>query len=234
MKVHYFQHVPFEGLGCIADWLSKNDFEVTATRFYEEDAVIPAIETIDVLIVMGGPMGVYDERSYPWLSKEKIFIERAIHSGKKVLGICLGAQLIAHCLGATISRANHKEIGWYPLIPAMDSKMRPGLMKLFENNPAVFHWHGDKFEIPDAAYHLLDSAGNTNQAFAYRNNVLALQFHLEVTADDVHQMILNGGEELVAGKFVQTADEITESAADYAKASNAVMEGVLDLFLKSI
>jgi GMP synthase-like glutamine amidotransferase len=113
MNVHYFQHVSFESPGYILNWLTEKGHTVTATKFYEQDFSLPDLSSIDALIVMGGPMGVYDEHLYPWLRKEKGFIEDAIHAGKKVLGICLGGQLIATCLGAYVNTAPQKEIGWF-------------------------------------------------------------------------------------------------------------------------
>ena len=112
MKVHYFQHVSFEGLGYIETWLNENKHSVSSTKFFEKNYVIPEINEIEALIVLGGPMSVYDESKYPWLHEEKIFIEDCILDGKKVLGICLGAQLMAVCLGSNVFTAKNKEIGY--------------------------------------------------------------------------------------------------------------------------
>src|SRR5262245_15038627 len=117
MQIHYFQHVPFEGLGYIETWLKENGHDISVTRFYESSYQLPPVSAIDALIVMGGPMGVYDEDKYAWLRDEKAFIEDCIRAGKRLLGICLGAQLLSVCLGAAVGAAPNKEIGWFPVKP---------------------------------------------------------------------------------------------------------------------
>jgi GMP synthase-like glutamine amidotransferase len=149
MNVHYFQHVSFEGPGYITTWLTEQGHNITATLFFERQYRLPDLSEIDALIVMGGPMSVYDDHLYPWLQEEKAFIEDAIEAGKKVLGICLGAQLAALCLGTFVPTALQKEIGWYPVQPAPEAvKIAPGISALLAEQPVVFHWHGDKFDIP--------------------------------------------------------------------------------------
>jgi len=208
MTVHYLQHVPFEGLGYIATWLAENNHSVSATRFYEADYQLPAIDDVDALIIMGGPMGVYDEQQYAWLAEEKNFIKSALNAGKKVLGICLGAQLIAASLGATVKAAPQKEIGWFKVQPTEESKKLTWFYELFNDNPVVFHWHGDRFDIPQGATDLLTSAANSNQAYYYNGQALGLQFHLEVTEDTLSQMLEHAGDDLTDSPYVQTAKEI--------------------------
>jgi GMP synthase-like glutamine amidotransferase len=110
MRAHFLQHVPFEGLGSIAAWLDVHDVALTSTRFFE-DSTLPSIDQVDVLIVMGGPMSVDDESRYPWPVKEKLFISEMLSQEKAVLGICLGAQLIASALGARVYPKRQREIG---------------------------------------------------------------------------------------------------------------------------
>jgi GMP synthase-like glutamine amidotransferase len=207
-RIHYLQHVPYEGPGCIATWAAEYGHQLTCTKFYEDGYELPAIDTFDWLIVLGGPMSVYDEQEYPWLKKEKTFINNAINAGKKILGICLGAQLAALCLGAKVTRAAHKEIGWFPVHATDACKKVKWLYSLIDKDPVVFHWHGDQFEIPKGAHDLVISEANPNQAFLYNDQVLGLQFHLEVTADALTEMIANGSRELTEGKYVQSAAEI--------------------------
>ncbi|MEJ7683416.1 MAG: hypothetical protein WKG06_37270 [Segetibacter sp.] len=114
MRVHYIQHVPFESLGCIEDWLIKNNHTIVSTKVWE-NAVFPSTDDFDVLIVMGGPMGVYNDHQYTWLADEKNFIFDAIKSEKKIIGVCLGAQLLAVVLGAAVFINKYKEIGWFPV-----------------------------------------------------------------------------------------------------------------------
>jgi GMP synthase (glutamine-hydrolysing) len=114
MNIHWLQHVPFEGLGCIEPWLAENGHAVSCTRLWADEKV-PNTGNVDGLIVMGGPMGVYDDDQHPWLSAEKAFIKEIIDQNKPVLGICLGAQLIADVLGSNVWKNDQKEIGFFPL-----------------------------------------------------------------------------------------------------------------------
>jgi GMP synthase-like glutamine amidotransferase len=230
MKVHYLQHVPFEGPGYIENWLNDKRHDISATRLYEGGFRLPDIDNIDALIIMGGPMGVYDEQEYPWLPEEKAFIKACIRSGKKVLGICLGAQLTAVCLGGEVHRAPNTEIGWFPVLPTEACKSLPWLYDLFKTNPTVFHWHGDQFSIPDGSPDLLVTAANTNQAFYYNEKVIGLQFHLEVTQQTLQQMLEHGAHELTKTPNIQTAEEISAESIHIAP-SNQIMQQILDKWL---
>ena len=115
LQIHYLQHVPFEGLGSIESWLHERGHHVSATHMFSGDQ-LPQLDHLDWLMVMGGPMGVSDDIQYPWLKGEKEFIREAVDSGKVVLGICLGAQLIADALGAPVRKNEYREIGWFPIV----------------------------------------------------------------------------------------------------------------------
>ena len=177
MHAHYFQHVVFEGLGSIERWLQTNAFTVSNTRFYETSE-LPTTDGIDLLVVMGGPMSVNDEADYPWLAAEKQFIRKMISLGKPVLGICLGAQLIASAMGMAVYKNDEKEIGWFPIegIPPKDDSTFG-----FPPSLEVFHWHGETFDLPPKAIRLAKSSGCANQAFQLGQSVIGLQFHLETT-----------------------------------------------------
>jgi GMP synthase-like glutamine amidotransferase len=212
MRLHYFQHEHFEGLGMIADWAKKHCHALSCTPFFDERARLPQLIDYDALVIMGGPMGVYDEDRYPWLVAEKAHIREAIDAGKHVLGICLGAQLIAASLGAKVAPNPHKEIGWFP-VTMTDAGAAHPLLTGFDSTLTVFHWHGDRFEIPDGAAHLLRSAACDNQAFVYDKHVLALQFHLEMDAAAVRSIMTNCADELRRegkGQWVQGAGLIVE------------------------
>lgn len=206
LRIHYFQHVAFEGLGSIEEWVSVSGHVLTSTKFFES-AVFPEISDFDWLIVMGGPMNVHDEEQFPWLADEKKFIRQAIDAGKTVLGICLGSQLVSAALRARVYKNKEKEIGWF------DIELTPfawsgNLFFDTGNKLKVFHWHGDTFDLPENAILLASSAGCKNQAYIYKDKVLALQFHLEPTLNSLKQMIDNGRQELTAGKFTQSEKEI--------------------------
>ena len=206
LKVHYFQHVPFEGLGSIEEWISLSGHSLTSTRFFES-AVLPEISDIDWLIVMGGSMSVNDEKQYPWLATEKKFIRKAIDEGKTVLGICLGSQLVSAALDAKVYQNKEREIGWFDIELTCFAKSD----KLFfdmGDRLKVFHWHGDTFDLPEEAVHLAFSKGCKNQTYSYKDKVLALQFHLEPTQNSLRQMIDAGRDDLKSGKYVQTEQEL--------------------------
>lgn len=206
LRIHYFQHVPFEGLGSIEEWISSYGHTLTVTKFFESNS-LPEISEIDWLIVMGGPMNVHDEKQFPWLAAEKKFIRQAVDAGKIVLGICLGSQLVSQALEAKVYQNKEKEIGWFDIELSPDAQS----YNLFSDSGRrlkVFHWHGDTFDLPENAIRLASSEGCKNQAYIYKNKVLALQFHLEPTLNSLKQMIDNGREELITGKYVQSEKEI--------------------------
>jgi GMP synthase-like glutamine amidotransferase len=206
MRLHSFEHVPFEDLAEIGVWAENNGYKLSRTRFYVNDK-LPDLEEIDWLVIMGGPMNIYEEDLYPWLTREKAFIAEAISHKKLVLGICLGAQLIADVLGGPVSRNTFKEIGWLPVRLNAAADNSP----LCHNLPiefTAFHWHGDTFQIPQGAQGVAFSAGCSNQAFVYNNHVVGLQFHLESTPASVKKLIANCRDELVTGPYIQTAAEM--------------------------
>ena len=229
-RVHYIQHVPYEGIGYIEEWIKENDCQLSVTKMYEEH-LFPDLEAFDLLVVMGGPMGAYDEDIYPWLSGEKEFIRQAIDADKAVLGICLGSQLIADILGAEVYLAKEKEIGWWPV-----TFTDPVAQELFgskELSPVVFQWHGDTFDLPKNTKLLASSDVCPNQAFLYKENVLALQFHFEATEDSCDDIIDNGYDEQTKGEYIQSKADIL-SGFHHISASNRMMKTILDNLAKRI
>jgi GMP synthase-like glutamine amidotransferase len=206
LRIHYLQHVEYEGLGSIEEWVSSSAHSLTSTRFFESPA-LPAIADFDWLIVMGGGMSVHDEKQYPWLAEEKKFIRQSIDAGKTVLGICLGSQLVSSVLGAKVYRNLEKEIGWFDIefTPiALSGRLFSGC----DSRMTVFHWHGDTFDLPQNAVHIAFSEGCRNQAYLYNDRVLALQFHLEPMPESLNMMIGEGRKELKKDRYVQTEAEI--------------------------
>jgi GMP synthase-like glutamine amidotransferase len=224
MRAHYLQHVPFEGLGSIEAWLRHAGYEITCTRLYESSE-FPENEKIDLLVVMGGPMSVNDENDYPWLVEEKAFIKQAIDTGKPVLGVCLGAQLIASSLGAAVVPNTEKEIGWFPIQAANannDSAFR------FPDKADVFHWHGETFNLPPGAICIAQSKVCKNQAFQIGGNVIGLQFHLETTPGSAQAIVDNCRDELVDGEYIQTENNILSAPEELYGKINSLMEDVLE------
>jgi GMP synthase-like glutamine amidotransferase len=204
MNAHIFQHVPYEGIGNIEPWLRDKGYEITATYFYKHDQ-LPDPDQVDLLIIMGGPMSVNDEDVYPWLVKEKQFIRRNIESGKSVLGICLGSQLIASAMGARVYRNPEKEIGWFPV---QGIEPHDPMIFRFPSTFDVFHWHGDTFDLPPGAAHIAKSEACENQAFQIGGSVIGIQFHPETTPGLLEEMVLHGRHELVISRHVQSEKEI--------------------------
>ncbi len=231
MKLHWFQHVPFEGLGTIETWAAEHGHTVACTRLFAGDPV-PGLNGFEMLVVMGGPMGVYDDDEYPWLVTEKEILRAAIDDGKTVLGICLGAQLIADVLGAVVTRGEHREIGWLPISRSPAAAAAPIAAALPESIEA-FHWHGDMFTPPPGAVPLFASEGCPNQAFLARDRVLALQFHLETTPASARALIEHCGDELTDGPYIQPAEEILGRPERFARI-NRVMAAVLDYLSTTI
>ena len=153
MKILCLKHIAFEGPGTIALWAQQRGHELHIESV-DQNKSLPALTTFDVLLIMGGPMNVYQDAQYPWLETEKNYIRAAIDSGKYVIGICLGAQLIAHTLGAAITQGAHKEIGWFPIQPSADC---PTAMQL-PDELRVLHWPGDTFALPNGAHPIAASA----------------------------------------------------------------------------
>lgn len=206
LRIHYFQHVPFEGIGHIETWAKKNAHTISSTKFFNNQP-LPNLNKIDWLIIMGGPMSVHDENEHPWLILEKQFIKEAIEAEKVVIGFCLGGQLIAHTLGGKVTKNKHKEIGWYP-ISFSDLAKKTSIFEGLRDIP-VFHWHNDTFEIPNGGTLIASSEACTNQAFMYNEKVFAFQFHLETELASLRGMIENCPDDYAKeDKFVQKAYEM--------------------------
>ncbi len=232
LRIHCFQHVSFEGPAYIKDWATMEGHAFKTTRFDEKQA-LPTLEELDFLVVMGGPMGVNEDSKYPWMVAEKAFIRTCIESGKIVLGICLGAQLIASAMGAPVTPNNIKEIGWFPIQKTEVGKNYP-LLDGFSSETPVFHWHGDTFGIPAGAEHLLKSEACLNQAFMFGNKTLALQFHLELTVQALRDLIENCGNELLSdAPFIQSATEILANAP-LLEINNIQLANLLDKLTEHI
>jgi GMP synthase-like glutamine amidotransferase len=212
MRAHFIQHVPFEGLGAIEPWLRSRGAEISSTRVFE-NADFPATSEIDWLIVMGGPMSVNDEQQLSWLVPEKKLIYQALAQSKTVLGVCLGAQLIANAAGCRVF-PGEPEIGWHSLSPAAGSE-RSRFGSIFGESQLAFHWHGETFDLPSDAVHLARSAACEHQAFSLGDRVIGLQCHLEATPESVLALVENCGDELEPKPWIQTRPEILGKAEQF-------------------
>ncbi len=225
MRIHALQHVAFEGLGHIEQWIATQGHSLSLSRLYAGDA-LPAVDDFDRLVIMGGPMNIYEDDRYPWLAAERDFIRRAIAAGKSAVGICLGAQLLADALGSKVYGGKHKEIGWLP-IHVTEAGQNSRLWQGLPSNPVVFHWHGDTFDVPAGAVHLAESEGCVSQAFMFDERILGLQFHLESTPQTVEAILAHCGDELVAAQYIQSEAEIRAADPAHFATINHLLETLL-------
>jgi GMP synthase-like glutamine amidotransferase len=229
MRIHYLQHMVCEGTGRIADWIRDRGHAVAGTHLYRGEP-LPADDAFDFLVIMGGPMNIYEHRNHPWLPAEKRFIKRAIDSGRIVLGICLGAQLIADVLGAKVYQNPTFEIGWFPVRFNAAKQSLPALAR-FPDQLSVLHWHGDTFELPPGTLHLAASDACANQAFALGNRVIGLQFHIEMDEPDVASFLDGPLPQPLPGQ-IQSAAEI-RAGQRHLPAIHVALYAMLDALVKS-
>ncbi|MFA9377678.1 MAG: type 1 glutamine amidotransferase [Lachnotalea sp.] len=209
LRLHYLQHVSFENPGSILTWANQMGHVISNTKLFEEEE-LPKQEEFDWLVIMGGPMNIYEEEKYSWLVREKLFIKESIAANKVVIGLCLGAQLIADVIGGKVTKNLHKEIGWFPIRFSKEIKESP-LFSFFPKESIVFEWHGDTFSIlPKEAKCIAKNKACIHQAFLYRNKVFGFQFHLENTLPIIESLVENCKEDLQPGQYVQTKKELLE------------------------
>jgi GMP synthase (glutamine-hydrolysing) len=209
------------------EWLTQQGYELSCTRLWAGD-VLPAADSFSALIVMGGPMGIYDHDEYPWLVQEKAFLRQVVDNTIPTLGICLGAQLLADVLGAKVSANPEKEIGWFPVTanPEIPESLRPVLPE----EMTVFHWHGDTFTLPENSVNLYHSKACRNQAFLYKEHVLGLQFHLETTKISATALVENCRAELVAAPWIMTENEIIGADSAFDRINGYMHKLLLNFF----
>ena len=224
MHIHWLQHVPFEGLGTIQHWSEQNGHYLSCTRFWAEDR-LPEPDSLDLLIIMGGPMGVHDEPHYPWLAREKEFIRRTIDQKKTILGICLGAQLLASACGAAVYPNQEKEIGWFPITRA--PSVSGWVSEVFPAESMMFHWHGDTFDIPESGDLICSSEACRNQGFVVEDRLIGLQFHPEMTNQGISALIDNCGNELSVANWIQPERKLREGTR-FMQPANLIMKKLLN------
>lgn len=205
MRIHYIQNDELATLGYIEEWANERKHGLSRTRMYEQES-LPELERFDMLVILGGRMGAYEEKEYPWLKAEKKFIREAIDAGKYVLGICLGVQLLADVLGGKVYPHEYQEAGWWRLELTDEARDFP----LFKGMPdafTAFEHHGDTFDLPEGAVRLATSKGCMNQALAFGERVVGIQFHPEFTESQISSLVTDPGSQVEPGDFTQDPAE---------------------------
>lgn len=231
-KLLVFQHVPYEILGTFNPLLKEAGFRIRYVNYGRDNQVRPNLDSYNGLVILGGPMNVDQIDQYPHLAVEIDLIQQAIEKQMPILGICLGAQLIAKALGAQVSKNPIKEIGWYDVTPTKEGLEDP-LFSHFGSTRKIFQWHGDTFEIPPGAVHLATSPTCANQAFRYAEHVYGFQFHLEVDQSLVHSWLDRPAyrEEIQNLKQDTSVESIREETTHYIEQANELGDKVFQSFI---
>lgn len=222
--IHILQHVDYEGPGRITAWAESR--EVSLISHLVPNGIADSVFDGDALMVMGGPMGVNDTTEYPWLKPELEFIRNFMATGKPVLGICLGAQLIAAACGARVYPNSEKELGWGPVTRAPKATSHP-LLSHWPETIQVFHWHGDTFDLPADATLLGHSVACPHQGFAL-GRCLALQFHIELGVEEIRTLIHSHRFPDWEGPFVKTPENFLKDAQSQAPLAHNLLNSLLD------
>lgn len=223
MRIHHILHASFEKPGAIEDWAVQKGHSVSTTRTYLGEQP-PSTSEFDFLIVMGGPQSPLSLDQWPYLQDEMNLIKKSIDANKAILGICLGAQLIAESLGAKTQRSPHREIGVFSVELLTDANHDP-VFSQFPSTFPVMHWHNDMPGIPKGARLLAKSAGCPQQAFSVGDRIYGLQFHLEITQKNIKDMLTHCENDLSPGSYVESKQVLLNH--DF-KEINAKMFVVLD------
>ncbi|WP_218689249.1 type 1 glutamine amidotransferase [Psychrobacter sp. BF1] len=240
LRIHALYHVDFEDLGYIGQWADSRGHQINYTRFYNGDP-LPEPDSFDWLIIMGGPMSIHDEAEFAWLTDEKRLIAASISAGKTIIGFCLGAQLIADSLGATVQPSGIKEIGWMPIELTEAGKQHCLLQDLPKEAFTVFHWHGDGFASPKGAIPIATSKTWEHQGFTYQTALhkqqgtwlMGWQCHFEVTPESMVKMVANGRDYIAESltdnlDSVQTAETILQLGQQHIASNNHWLSMMLD------
>lgn len=226
MSVLILKNTTKEGPGTIEDFLKQEKFSYTIVEL-ESGEIPPTLENFKTLIILGGPMGVYEMDKYPHLKIGSRIIREAINRDMKIMGICLGSQMIAHCLGADVYPGHKKEIGWYHIELTGEGLKDPMMRKLavhprvgdFWRRFKVFHWHGDTFDLPHGSVLLASTKLYKNQAFRFGENIYAFQFHIEVKSDMIYEWFENTPDcKLILEETENVNDEYCGRAMNFYKA----------------
>jgi GMP synthase (glutamine-hydrolysing) len=230
-SVTILQHIQCETPGIISDCLQAADIDMRFVRTFEENPIPSNLDTQAGLIVMGGPMSVYDHERFPSLLEEQRLIEKALKDDKPVLGVCLGSQLLAATLGAEVKSGAQKEIGWHP-VTLMESAATDSLWKELPERFTAYHWHGDVFDLPQGAVSLASSEMTPWQGFRYGVHAYGFLFHMEVTEKIIKNMVAEFQDELKEQRI--TTGSIIQKTGDYLTELQTIGGKVFRRWVKSL
>ena len=229
-EIVVFQHDPFEDLGFFAEILEKQRADYRVIRLFHGETPAEDWEHLRALIVLGGPMSACQEGDYPFLRWEKTIIRAAMDESVPILGICLGAQLIAAALGTSVFRGRVREIGWSPISITPHGQV-DSLLGYLPESATVFQWHGDGFDLPSGAIRLASSIHYENQAFRLGRTIYGLQFHLEVTPRMIERWIDERSKDLAQAPYV-SPEKILSDTENYAPTLKYYGERFLSEFVR--
>jgi len=233
LKVHVIINDSYTTLDLIKEWLRKKKYSFTFTNAYRSEK-FPSKLDFDLLIILGGTVGSYEEEKYPWLKEEKKYIKKSIENNKLILGICLGAQMIAEILGGKVYPHRHSEIGWFNIKKTKFELEKNKILKNIDDNFLAFQFHNDTFDLPEEATLLAGNDANKNQAFMYKENVIGLQFHPEINfpfLEEVFQKYNN----IEKGPYVQNIQEILKRNGKFKKSKEnffIILNNIERIFLE--
>lgn len=232
LRVHWLQHAPYEGLGALEPRLLARGLAPRRTRVFAGEP-LPAVDDIDFLIALGGPMSVNDEATLPWLAPEKALLRAAIAREVPVLGICLGAQLMAAALDAPVGPSPEREVGWWPVRAVTPPPAPPFAVFPFPAELTALHWHGEAFAPPAGTVLLARSAGCPHQALQAAPRAIGLQFHPEADPPWVRDVLAHSPASLRPGPYVMRREDLLADLDGRCRAGNALLEPLLDFLIST-
>jgi len=239
MSILICKNISSEGPGTIEDFLRSKEIQYTIVDLYKGESLPSDAGRFDTLVMLGGPMSVNDDLQY--IRDEEHLVRDFAARGKKIFGICLGAQIMAKALGAQVRKVPGQEVGWLP-IKFSEEGLRDPLIQGLATHPAtevidraipVFHWHGETFDLPHGAIRIASSRACENQAFQVGSGVIGLQFHLETTPQTARDIVNNCRDELVPGEFIQPESVILSALSAKYEKINALMQEMLSFLVES-
>jgi GMP synthase-like glutamine amidotransferase len=230
-RIYCVKHVEDEGPGLIGEFFRDLGVEVVELNLQRGDRLPESLESTAGVVVLGGPMNVYEEEEYPFLKEEGLFIKQVLREEVPFLGICLGGQLLAKACGGAVTKSPHKEIGWYEVELTREGR-RDSLFRGLPATLSVFQWHGDTFAVPPGGVLLATGKLCRNQAFRMGSCAYGLQFHAEVTADMVKGWMDKEGPSIDGGRILEEGARLYDAFVAQGRSILANFRRVMESFMR--